>query len=228
MEKTSSNDQVLLLFDVYGTLLDMSDVKRKVNRMMNNKTGYMLWSETLLHYCLVDNITNPHSFTDIANAAMKMTARSLEANFSNDGFEEILEMFRHLPLQEGAMEGISFLQDRNYKFAALTNFPETIVMDRMERTGFISYFERIISTGKKVKYKPDPSAYHYALKQSETESSQTIMITSHGWDIIGAGNCGIPSAYIERGGEIIYPLAQKPDYIAKDISDLAKQLTEKN
>ena len=226
MENDTPGNISLLLFDVYGTLLDMSDVKRKVNKLLDSKRGYILWSETLMHYCMVENATARNNFTDIARAAMKMTCKSLEVEFTNDGFEEIFELFKHLPLQEGAKEGLSQLKDKNFRFIARTNFPASTVIERMERTGLISYFEKIITAEETRKYKPDAEAYNFATKYAGIENHRSIMITSHGWDICGAMFAGLQSAYIEKGGEILYPLSPKAQYSAKDLSVLARQLTK--
>jgi 2-haloacid dehalogenase len=226
MENDHSGKISLLLFDVYGTLLDMSDVKRKVNKYLDSKRGYGFWSETFMHYCLVENATNHNNFTDIARASMKMAAKIFDIDYSRDGFDEILEMLKHLPLHEGVRDGLSLLQDKNYRFVALTNFPGSIVLDRMERTGLISYFEKIFTPEETGKYKPDSAAYHYATKQSGIENEKTLMITSHGWDICGSMHAGLQSAYIERGGEVLYPLSPKSQYTAKDLNDLARQLVK--
>lgn len=215
----------VLLFDVYGTLLDMNDIKKKVNRLLDSKRGFILWSEMLMHYSLVANATEHQHFADIAKASMKMAARSLDISFTNDGFVEIMELLKHLPLQEGVQEGLSILKDKNYKFAALTNFPLSIVIERMERTGLISYFENILSADEIGKYKPHKESYLKVLEKTRTVPGSVLMITSHGWDIAGAMHSGMEAAYIERGGEILFPLSPPPRFIAKDITALARQLT---
>ena len=222
-----SNIQVLL-FDVYGTLLDMTDVKRKVNRLLDSKRGYILWTEFLLHYSLVDNATGHHSFKHIARAAMQMAAQTTDTSFDPESFEEIMLMMKHLPLQEGVQEGLSILKDQNYRFAALTNYPLATVTERMEMTGLISYFEFILSAEEIGKYKPDQKAYEYALQKTATDPQNVLMITSHGWDICGAALLGMQAAYIERGGELLYPLSPKPQVSAKDITKLAGELANLN
>jgi 2-haloacid dehalogenase len=221
---TTDNQAKLLLFDVYGTLLDLNDIKRKVNRILDSKKGYILWSEILLHYCMVDNSTTHHSFKDIARASLQMTAATLDVAYSDDSFNELFEMYKHLPLQEGAPEGLSQLKDKNFRFAALTNFPLQIVNERMDRTGLISYFEHIFSAEDIGKFKPDKATYKFVEKETGINASDILMITSHGWDIAGAMHSEMQAAYIEKGGEILYPLTPNPRYVAKNLTNLASQL----
>ena len=51
------------------------------------------------------------------------------------------------------------------------------------------------------------------------------MVTSHGWDIAGAANAGLKTAYL-NGKQIPYPLAPKPDYTGNNIIEIAHQLEE--
>lgn len=214
----------VLLFDIYGTLLNMGDIKRKVNRLLDTKRGYIIWSEMLLHYSLVDNATQFHPFTDIASAAMKMAAKELGIQTTTGDFEEVMEALKHLPIHENVQEGLSALHDQDLRLWAMSNFSSDIVRERMERTGLVSYFDNIISAEDIKKYKPGHEAYQYACRVSETPAGEILLITSHGWDICGAMHAGMKTAYIERGGEVLYPLSPEPDFKAKDLTDLARQL----
>ena len=45
----------LILFDVYETLIDMNEMEKRVNHLMNSKRGYQIWFELFMQYCFVDN-----------------------------------------------------------------------------------------------------------------------------------------------------------------------------
>lgn len=69
----------LILLDVYETILDMSDIERRVNQIMNSKRGYALWFELFMQYTFVDNsIVQFHDFASIAGGTLQMTARMLD------------------------------------------------------------------------------------------------------------------------------------------------------
>jgi 2-haloacid dehalogenase len=54
------------------------------------------------------------------------------------------------------------------------------------------------------------------------------MVAAHGWDITGAIHAGMKSAFIERKGQSLYPLAARPDYIGKDLIKIAKPLSKQH
>lgn len=217
----------LIIFDVYETILNMSDIERRVNDLLDSKRGYSLWFELFMQYMFVDNCTIQfHDFTSIGEATLRMTAQMLNEKIDSDNIHDIMERLKHLPLQEGVQEGLSELHDRGFRIAALTNSPEKIVRDRMERTGLISYFEQVLSSEKVGKYKPDLSVYRWALNELNTLHGEALLVSAHGWDIAGAENAGIATAYIRQNKQLLYPLAPVPDFTCKDIPDLAHQLNE--
>ena len=94
----------------------------------------------------------------------------------------------------------------------------------MERTGLISYFESVLSAEHVKKYKPCIEVYQWAAKKLGEESHNILMVSAHSWDIAGAANAGMQTAYIKNDKELFYPLAPEPTIIIKNIKDLASQL----
>jgi 2-haloacid dehalogenase len=215
----------LILLDVYGTLLDMGDVQRRINYLLNSKRAYLLWMELLMQYIFVDNCTERfHDFTSIAASTLRMTTRALNADLSPDQVNEILEMLTHLPLKDHVQKGLSLLNDLDLRVAALTNSSEKIVKERMIRTGLISYFEKVLSVEQIKKYKPALQAYTWAADLMHVDPKNSLLVSSHAWDIAGADNAGMYTAYIENN-QMFYPLAPEPGLTCKNLVDLAEQLS---
>jgi 2-haloacid dehalogenase len=215
----------LILLDVYETMLDMSEVERRVNNLMASKRGYLIWFEQFMQYCFVDNCTVQfNDFSSIAKATMQMTAKILGRTITEDDIDYILEHLKHLPLQDGVQEGLSLLHDQGLRIAALTNSPEKTVRERMERTGLISYFEKVLSAEKVKKYKPCKEVYEWAAAMLELELSDILLVSAHGWDIAGAANAGMQTAYVKQPRQMLYPLAPEPTFTCTDLPDFAMQV----
>jgi len=120
------------------------------------------------------------------------------------------------------------LNDENYTIIALTNAPEKIVCDRMERTGLISYFEKVFSAETVRKYKPEKKVYEWAAQKMNTGTDNMLMITSHTWDVAGANNAGMKTALVGGSKHPFYPLSIQPDVSCKTLSELVKLLKEKD
>ena len=53
------------------------------------------------------------------------------------------------------------------------------------------------------------------------------MVAAHGWDVAGAKQAGMQTAFIARPVKALYPLAKQPDYIVKNLEELALLLAQK-
>ena len=223
MENSSKAE--LILFDVYETLLDMSEVRRRVNDLMDSRSGYTLWFELFMQYCFVDNCTiqfNP--FDSIARATMQMTGEYFNRKVSDNAITDVLEVMKQLPLQEGVQSGLSGLHDKGYRIAALTNSPGSIVLDRMNRTELISYFEKVLSAEHVQKYKPCIEVYEWAAKSLGISPENVLMVSAHGWDIAGASNAGMRTAYIKLPKSSLYPLTPFSEFICRNLEELNEKL----
>jgi len=219
----------LVLIDVYETLLNMDEVEKKVNDLLGSKRGYALWMELFMEYCFVDScIDKFNNFTSIAKGTMQMAAGVFKVSLDEDDFNQALDLLKHLPLQGNVAKGLSMISDLNIRIAALTNSPESIARERMERTGLISYFEKLLSAEHIGKYKPWKDVYLWAAKTLQLEPSEILFVTVHGWDLAGANNAGMKTAYIKQSKQMLYPLAPVPELICSDLVDLAHQTANVN
>jgi 2-haloacid dehalogenase len=225
MENTVVATPKLILLDVYDTLLDMSPVKRRINELLDTRQGYRIWFEVFMEYCFVDNcIDRFNDFPSIAKAALQMTGKMIDTKVSDEDAESMLNLLKQLPIRQGVQKGLSSLNDQGIRVAALTNSSEDIVRERMERTGLISYFEQVLSAEHVKKYKPSLAVYRWALKKVDLPADQVMMVSTHGWDLAGAHNAGMKTAYVKLESSALFPLSPKPLLTCSGIDDLAKQL----
>src|SRR5688572_8389357 len=103
----------LILCDVYDTILDMSDLRKRVNQMLGNRNGYHTWFDEFIQYFKEHNgDAQPGSFDAIFFDTLHITAEYYERNLSEMEIREALEMLKQLPLKEDVHEGLSNLVDR--------------------------------------------------------------------------------------------------------------------
>src|SRR5438309_10530722 len=121
-DNASTTKLQIIAIDVYGTLLDMSELKRKVNNLLDSRIGYLLWFEIFMQYCFVDNCTIQfNDFISIAKATMQMTANKLDRKIDDYDIDNVLEILKHLPVHEGVQDGVTALADECFSIIALTN-----------------------------------------------------------------------------------------------------------
>jgi 2-haloacid dehalogenase len=137
---------------------------------------------------------------------------------------EVLERLKHVPVHEDVPENLSALSDEGYRIAALTNSPQKTILERMEHSGLISYFEQVLSAEQVKKYKPCIEVYEWAAKKLDVPINEILLVSSHGWDIAGGANAGMQTAFIKQHREMLYLLAPTPNFVCNNLEDLTKQL----
>jgi 2-haloacid dehalogenase len=226
MKEAFTKPKVIVL-DVYETMLDMSGMERRVNQLTDSKRGYVIWFELIMQNCFADNSLDAfHDFLSIAKASLQMTGLKLGRTISDTEADELLEVLKHLPVKEEVQPALSRLNDSGYDIIALTNAPENVVCERMERTGLISYFDQVLSAEAVRKYKPEKKVYHWAADKLSMSTSEMLMASAHGWDVAGAANAGMKTAFLNNDKQTVYPFTLKPDLVCKNLTGLVDQLEQ--
>lgn len=214
-----------LLFDVYDTLLDMSEIRKRINSALGSKRGYDLWYSLLTQYCFLHNCTATFQpFTEVCRATLRMAGGQLGTQVTEAHIDDLLHLMKHLPLHDGAPQVLSQLYDAGYRLAALTNAPLDVLRERMERTGLVSYFNPVLSSETIRQYKPATAVYQWAAKQCGVAAEACMLLSSHDWDIAGAHTAGMQTAYIERPYRMAYPFTPQPHLQVPGLGQLLQYL----
>ncbi|GAA4400670.1 haloacid dehalogenase type II [Nibrella viscosa] len=218
----------VILFDVNETLLDLSEVEQAFGRAFEQPFAFRHWFSQLLHYSLVDTITeNFHDFRQIGEAAMAMTSQFFDKAVSPEQRQQLLNTFGQLPPHPDCKEGLKRLKAGGFRLAALTNSPAQTLHKQMAQSGLDVFFDAMLSVEATQRYKPHPAPYQLALAHLEVQPNEALMVTAHGWDIAGASHAGLYTAFLARKGQALYPLTAAPALTGSTLVDLAGQLEAK-
>ncbi|KIG14056.1 putative FMN hydrolase [Enhygromyxa salina] len=226
--KTMSKPKVLI-FDVNETLLDLAPLKKSVGKALGGREDLLpLWFSTMLHYSLVETASGSyHSFGEIGTAALMMVADTQGIKLTyEEAKKSIVTPLRSLPPHADVVEGLKALKKQGYTIVSLTNSSPTGVATQFKNAGLTDLFEKSYTVESTKTYKPHPEPYKMVLADLGIDAKDAMMIAAHGWDIAGADNVGLQTAFVTRPGKSLYPLANKPDYIVKDLHELVKVLSE--
>ena len=217
----------LLLFDVNETLLNLDTMKVEINRVFNHEFAFNQWFLMLLHYSLVENSKGTyHPFGEIGVATLRMAAEVLGCKVQEPEFKRLVRLILERPPHADVPDSLRKLREAGYRLAALTNSAEEALMQQMEFAGLTHYFEALISVDEFKKYKPDPITYLGAAARLQLPVSDIMMVAAHGWDVAGASEAGMKTAFLERPGQALYPLGQTPDWVEPNLGILTRKLLE--
>ena len=113
---------------------------------------------------------------------------------------EYLSDFNHL--FEGTFEILDYLKDK-YQLHIITNGFEEVQHKKMKSSKLLPYFDAIITSESVGVKKPNPKVFHHALKVTNANQENSIMIgDSLEADIFGAINIGMSAIYCNFNNDV--------------------------
>jgi 2-haloacid dehalogenase len=215
----------VLLFDINETLLDLSPLHSRIDEFLGKPNASQLWFTRLLQYSLVMTVSQKYApFNEIANATLKMLAKSFDAQAGEEDIKEALSAMSRLEPYPEVPKALALLKEKGYRLAALTNSSQTSLKSQLEHAGLSDFFEQQLSVDTVQKYKPHRELYQWAARAMDEEAQYCMLIAAHGWDVAGAKWAGMKTAFISRPGQQLFPLAEEPDLQLRDLMGLVNAL----
>jgi 2-haloacid dehalogenase len=120
------------------------------------------------------------------------------------------------------------LREDGFRLFTLTDNTLAISGRQLEHAGVIDVFERRFSVDETVRrHKPAPEAYHSVATALEVDPGDICLVACHVWDTIGARAAGWQAGLILRQGNAPLSVGPQPDYIGKNLDEIADQLIGK-
>lgn len=217
----------VLVFDVNETLLDLKALDPHFERIFGDQGARMQWFDQMIQNAAVSTITDTYSsFGAIAMAALDMIAARREVNLTQADKEAIRDQMTKLPPHPEVRENLARLRDAGFRLATLTNSTSQVAEAQLINAGLRDLFEQALSADTVKRLKPASQPYHMAARAFGVEIGQTRLVAAHAWDIAGAMRAGAAAAFVARPGKVLDPLAESPDVVGKDLSEVAERIIE--
>jgi 2-haloacid dehalogenase len=118
--------------------------------------------------------------------------------FDEEARHRLVRAWHRLPAWDDTVEGLARLR-RRFVVAALSNGGFALLTN-LAKSGALP-FDCILSAELARAYKSAAAAYLTAVALLDVEPAEVLMVASHGWDIDGARNAGLRTAFLERPWE---------------------------
>lgn len=215
----------LIVFDVNETLLDLTTMEPTFERIFADKGAMRLWFANLILYSASLTVAGVYvPFTDIGSAVMKMLADTRGIRIGEADKKELLEKFSTMPPHAEVPAALRKLRQAGFRLFTLTDNLLEVQTGQLEHGGILDLFERRFSADGVRHHKPSPHAYAYAQEQLGVASSQLCLIACHTWDTLGAVAAGWAAALIRRVGNDLLGVGPQPQFVGRDLDDVADQL----
>lgn len=215
----------VILFDVNETLSDMSPMAARFEDV--GLPGHLAatWFAGLLRdgFALTITGSNP-AFAELAQESLHGLLQAVAPDVDT-ATRHVMSGFAQLPLHADVADGIRALQALGPRLVTLSNGSTAVAEGLLERNGLRDAFDALLSVQDASAWKPAASAYQYALEASQVAADDAMLVAVHPWDIHGAHEAGLRTAWINRTGSH-YPRTLHPaDVEARTLTELGSLLT---
>ncbi len=104
--------------------------------------------------------------------------------------------------------------------ALLSNGTQETSRALLEAAGLGEHFAHVLTADDVERFKPSPEVYALAVRAFGAPAARVMLVTAHEWDVAGAHEHGLLTAWIARGKRPHWVLGIQADVIVDCLSDL--------
>jgi 2-haloacid dehalogenase len=219
-----------LAFDVYGTLINTHGVIDKLETMLSSSVNAsefsQTWRDKQLEYSFRRGLMRAYApFSVCTKDALNYTASYYEVLLSDSEKATLLACYAQLPAFDDVAATLISLSQKGFKLLAFSNGTEDAVEGLLQNAGIRDLFVGVVSVDDLQTFKPNPDVYHYFTQKAGSITSQTWLVSSNPFDVIGAVSAGLNAAWVQRSKSIIYdPWGVEPTVTIDSLINLESAL----
>lgn len=222
-----------LMFDFYGTLVDMqAGLTAAIAPYLAGK-GYpgdpgrvvTWWRRTHFENSMIDALLHRgHTpYREIGRRSLDLTLERAGVPHTDREVTRLVSEIERLRPFADAPEALARL-GRRYRLVVLSN-GDPDMLDRGVRFSGLA-FDRVISAAEAGSFKPDSTTYRVAADLVGLPMDAILFVACHAFDCVGAGACGMRTAFVDRRGRPFGQTPQQPDLVVPDLRALADALAD--
>lgn len=217
-----------IAFDVYGTLVDTSGVQDLLSSYVGERASRLtaLWREKQIEYSFRRALMKRYEpFTICTQEALEFACTATGAILGAEEKRALLESYQHLPVFPDVLPGLTRMKESGFRLFAFSNGQQEDLRAVLRNAELLDSFIDTVSTDEIKSFKPDPSVYAHLLYRSKSPASETWLVSSNSFDVIGALSAGLRAAWIRRSpNSILDPWGFEPTLVVPDLQRLDEAL----
>ena len=218
----------VIVFDVNETLSDMSPLSARFTELGAPAYLARVWFTTLLRdgFALAA-AGGTAKFSVIGSEALRGVLRDVVLTRSlDDAVRYVMDGFATLSLHPDIADGIRDLRRAGLRLVTFSNGSAQVAESLLTRAGLRTEFEALLTVEDAPAWKPVRSSYDYAADACGVELSDLLLVAVHPWDIHGAAQAGLHTAWLNRADEVYPSYFTAPEYTLTALGELAARFEQ--
>lgn len=218
----------VIAFDVYGTLVDPMALSGRLAGIVGEERAAgaaATWRATQLTYAFRRAAMGPEAyvdFTEVTRQALAFACRQFGAELDGEGEKALLAAYRVLPAFPDAVPGLASLRGPGRRLVACSNGTAEAVRATLAHAGILPLLDDVVSVDEVRTFKPHPRVYRHLVERGGAPAERTWLVSSNGWDVIGAKHAGLRAVWLACDpAAILDPWGIEPDARVGSLAELA-------
>lgn len=221
----------ILMFDLYGTVVDMQGGLTEAITPYLKAKGWSgrpdalvtWWRRTHFESSMIDALLHrDHTpYREIGRRALTYTLERAGISHTQDEVKQLvarIETLRPFPDVVDALKKLG----KHYKLTILSNGDPDMLDNARPCLGI--EFDRIISVAETGSFKPHVATYRTAAELLGASPDEILFVANHAFDCVGAKGYGMRTCFVDRRKRPFGQGPYQPDLIVADFGELADRL----
>jgi 2-haloacid dehalogenase len=145
----------------------------------------------------------------------------LQTELDESAKNSLMQAYRVLPAYEDVPASLELLKNKGHRLYPFSNGTVDMVTAVLENAGIEHFFENVISVDSLQTFKPDPGVYHHVIQVTNVTAENCWLVSSNGFDVIGAVSAGMKAAWLKRfDGVVLDPWEFEPTQVIRSLGEL--------
>ena len=234
-EQTDLSGVKALMFDFYGTVVDMQGSLTTAITPYLEAKNYTAqpptrvvtwWRRTHFENSMIDGLLGREhiSYREIGRQAVDYTLTRAGISHTMDEVRSLVSEIERLEPFPDVIEALGELQDAGLKLVILSNGDPDMLEAGVKFSGTEHLWDRVVSVEEAGAFKPHYNTYATGAKAVGLDRSEVLFVANHAFDCVGAKAAGMHTAFVDRRkrpfGNEYYP----PTLVVDDFAHLAGEV----
>jgi 2-haloacid dehalogenase len=221
-----------LMFDLYGTLVDMQGGLTSAVTPFLQRKGWMgspdalvtWWRRTHFENSMIDALLHrEHTpYREIGQRALAYTLERAGIDYTDEEVAALVSCIERLQPFPDVVAALGKLKQR-YRLTILSNGDPDMLA--AARPHLQVEFDRIISVAEAGSFKPHVATYRTAAELLGSPPDAILFVANHAFDCVGAKAYGMRTCFVDRRKRPFGDWPYQPDLVVGDFTELADRLT---
>ncbi|MHA6265740.1 haloacid dehalogenase type II [uncultured Aliiroseovarius sp.] len=216
-----------IVFDAYGTLLDVYSVGALAEKLFPGKGAAIAitWRDKQIEYTRLRTMCDRFvDFWQVTGDALDYACDAQGVDLTADARTALMAEYEELTAFAENHAALTRLQDAGMPMAVLTNGSAGMIAAALKAAKLAGFFDHVLSVDSVQKFKTAPEVYQMGPDAFGCAASEILFVSSNCWDICGATWFGYHTIWLNRYDQPMERLGVEPSARGKTLTDVADYL----